>query len=59
MEAAVKKAEAAGFVLPPMDFKKYEPKKEEAQESGSEKPKEAMEPSSFPPADYVVCSVLH
>ncbi|KAL8821697.1 MAG: hypothetical protein Q9191_007261 [Dirinaria sp. TL-2023a] len=54
METAVRKAEAAGFVLPPMDFEKYARKEEGAQESGvSEEPQVEVEPSISPPAGYV------
>ena len=35
---AVKKAEAAGFILPPMDFEKYAVKKEETAEEPDYQP---------------------
>ena len=50
MQTAVRKAEAAGLVLPPMDFEKYAVKKEEPQDESQE---EATEPSSEPPAAWV------
>lgn len=55
MQTAVRKAEAAGFVLPPMDFEKYAIKKgEPPQESHMG----ASELDSEPAASFVITIIL-
>lgn len=55
MHTAVKKAEARGFVLPPIDFEKYAVKKEDPPaESQEVTQEEATELSSESPAVLVI-----